>query len=428
MSEKRKDSKGRILQKGESQRKDGRYVYQYIDQYGKRRSMYAWDLAELRDKEKQIVIDTYEGIDTGKADKITTDMLFDRYLESKKNLRETTLTGYKFSYDKYVRDRIGSMPITSVKYSTILDLYNTLLDGVISFGSLTIVDNVLHPMFEMAIRDDMIRKNPTQDVIKKIRDTHDIENTDRYALTAEETEAFINYAKKQERYSAYMPIITFLFGTGCRIGEALGLTWDDVDFKNGIININHTLTYKSMRDKKTISVINPPKSKAGSRIIPMFEGVRGALLTQMKMDMLLGRSKEEIEGEIRYKGGKKEKKTCKDFVFINSQRTVYKATCINRAINELLTKYEIDELKKARKENREPFTIRHFSVHNCRHTFCTRLCEKETNLILIRDIMGHSDISITSKVYAECTEATKKNAFENLESSFQMFEGLFKIG
>ena len=77
MSEKRRDNKGRILRTGESQRKDGRYAYKYIDAFGKQQFVYSWklvatdktpagkrELPALRDKIKEISRDLEDGIDT----------------------------------------------------------------------------------------------------------------------------------------------------------------------------------------------------------------------------------------------------------------------------------------------------------------------------------------------------------------------------
>lgn len=61
--ERRKDSKGRVLKKGESERKDGRYQYRYNDAFGTRKTVYANGLNELRDLEKQIEKDIGDGID-----------------------------------------------------------------------------------------------------------------------------------------------------------------------------------------------------------------------------------------------------------------------------------------------------------------------------------------------------------------------------
>lgn len=70
----------------------------------------------------------------------------------------------------------------------------------------------------------------------------------------------------------------------------------------------------------------------------------------------------------------------------------------------IYTTFNEEEAAKAIKEHRKSLVIRHFSVHNLRHTFCTRFCENETNIKIIQDIMGHSDISTTMNIYAEATE------------------------
>ena len=87
---------------------------------------------------------------------------------------------------------------------------------------------------------------------------------------------------------------------------------------------------------------------------------------------------------------------------------------INRAIVRIYKAYNEEEEKNAKKEKREPVLIPHFSVHNLRHTFCTRFYENETNIKVIQEIMGHSDISTTMNIYAEATESKKQESFKNL--------------
>ena len=62
--------------------------------------------------------------------------------------------------------------------------------------------------------------------------------------------------------------VTVMLGTGCRIGEVLGLRWQDIDFKNRTININHNLVYRAQDDGTCINRVNSPKTSAGIRIIP----------------------------------------------------------------------------------------------------------------------------------------------------------------
>ena len=103
-----------------------------------------------------------------------------------------------------------------------------------------------------------------------------------------------------------------------------------------------------------------------------------------------------------------------DFVFLNRFGQPQNPQTINRAIKRISVAYNEAELEKAEKEKREPQLLPPFSCHNLRHTFCTRLCENETNLKIIQDIMGHRDISTTMEIYAEATKEAKAHSFANL--------------
>lgn len=79
---KRTDSKGRVLKTGESQRKDGRYQYQYMDVTGKRRCVYSWDLSDLRQQEKKIQRDIEDGIRNFDSKTMTLNRLFYEYMDN----------------------------------------------------------------------------------------------------------------------------------------------------------------------------------------------------------------------------------------------------------------------------------------------------------------------------------------------------------
>lgn len=86
MSEKRRDSKGRVLKDGESQRKNGSYMYRYTDIHKKRQYIYAKTLEELRKQEEIIRNDLGDGIDYS-AGEITVAQLVDRYVNLKRSLK-----------------------------------------------------------------------------------------------------------------------------------------------------------------------------------------------------------------------------------------------------------------------------------------------------------------------------------------------------
>ena len=159
MAKVRKDLRGRSLRKGEVQRSsDKRYMYTYTDPMGRRKFIYANDLAELREKEAKLMKDQLDGLDLYVAGKASVNDTFDRYMSTKYNLRESTKSSYLYTYDHYVRDTFGKKRIAEIKYSDVLQLYYYLLNETkISLGTLDTVHCLLHPTFQLAVRDEIIR-------------------------------------------------------------------------------------------------------------------------------------------------------------------------------------------------------------------------------------------------------------------------------
>lgn len=420
MSEKRRDSKNRVLQNGESQRKDGKYEFKYVDVNGTRRSAYSWKLVptdkvpegkrcelSLREMKEQIKRDLTDGICTHTANSITLNEMFDTYM-STKELKQSTRTNYMYMYKNYVSNVIGKRRIASIKYSDIKKFYNSLiLEKKFKPNSMEIINTILHPVFTMAVRDGYIRTNPSDGVMAEIKKSHNWEKPKRHALTEEQQALFIDFLTESKTYNHWLPLMTVFLGTGCRVGELIGLTWDDCDFTEGIITINHNLVYRQQDSGKCEMHITTPKTESGKRIVPMFEAVRKALLQEKKEQMRNGFNSTIIDG---YSG----------FVFTNRCGYVHNPQTINRAIKRIYTACNEQEIERAKKEHRQPVLIPHFSVHNLRHTFCTRFCENETDLKIIQEIMGHSDISTTMNIYNEATKERKQESFARLEGKIKI--------
>ena len=404
---KRRDNKGRVLRTGESQRKDGRYMYRWTLN-GKEKTIYALNLAELREKELQVQNDIVDGIDGQKANNITLNDMFEKYIASKTELKQSTRTNYTYMYKNYVSDTLGTRKIGKIKYSDIKTFYNSLIkEKKFKPNSMETIHTILHPTFTLAVRDGYIRANPTDGCMAEIKKSHNWEKPKRHALTIEEQTAFINYLANSEMYSHWLPIFTVFLGTGMRVGELIGLTWNDCDFKNNTISINHNLIYRQQDSGECEMHITTPKTSAGTRTIPMLSEVKKTLLQERKKQMQDGFANTEIDGYT-------------NFVFTNRFGYVHNPMTLNRAIVRIYTAYNEEERTNAKKEHREPILIRHFSVHNLRHTFCTRFCENETNVKVIQDIMGHSDISTTMNIYAEVTESKKQETFKNLDGKIKI--------
>ena len=109
------------------------------------------------------------------------------------------------------------------------------------------------------------------------------------------------------------------------------------------------------------------------------------------------------------------------FIFTNKDGNVQNPQTINHTIKRVVHNYNSEEVIRAKREHRPPVILPDFSCHHLRHTFCTRLCERETNLKVIQSIMGHADIRTTMDIYAEVTEQKKKESIGELSKKYSLF-------
>ena len=162
-------------------------MYTYTDPLGRRKFIYANDLTELREKELQLQRDQLDGLDLYVAGKATINDTFDRYMSIKHDLRDSTRSGYLYTYDHFIRDNFGLKKLVEVKYSDVLQYYYYLLkEKGIALGTLDSVHCLLHPTFQLAVRDEIIRKNPTNDVMREISKNAGKNRGIRHALSVEE--------------------------------------------------------------------------------------------------------------------------------------------------------------------------------------------------------------------------------------------------
>ena len=277
MAKARKDNKGRALRKGESQRsQDNRYVYTYTNPLGKRGYVYATTLQELREKEEKLIRDQLDGLDLYVAGKADLNFVVDRYMATKNNLASSTYANYRYMYDHFCKDSLGKRKVADIKYSDVLHYYLGLIEGGMKVKTVESLHCVLHPAFDLAVRDEIIRKNPSDGVISEVKKRQGGKQKVQRALTVEQQRELLDYVTDHPLYSGWKPLFTVLLGTGCRIGEICGLRWQDVDLENRVIDINHSMTYFRRGKEAPYTFeyrFEPPKTKAGIRKIPMLDSV-----------------------------------------------------------------------------------------------------------------------------------------------------------
>ena len=358
MSEKRRDNKGRILRTGESQRADGRYMYKYVNRAGETKVVYSWKLVatdrvpkgkrddlSLREKEREIQRDLEDGIDT-KGKKMTLCELYAKKTAQRINVKKNTLAGRKYLMDALKQDKLGSRSIDSIKPSDAKEWAVRMKEKGYGFKTISNYKRSLKASFYMAIEDDYVRKNPFDFQLSEVIDD---DSESRQALSEEQEEKLLSFLQYDTVYQKYYDDVLILLKTGLRISELCGLTVQDLDFENHTLNIDHQL----LRNQEGY-YIETPKTKCGIRKVPMSEEAGKAFQRVLK--------RKKTGKGIVIDG-------YRNFLFLNQKGMPMTACYYTSTLRNIVKKYN--------KYHDEP--LPKITPHILRHTFCTRLAQKNMN-------------------------------------------------
>ena len=391
--EKRKDHNRVVLRKGEGHRPNGTYAYNWLDANKKRHFIYAKTLEELREKEKELLKESFSDVNP-EGKQLRINDMYKCWKELKRGIKANTFQNYCYMYDTYVKPSFGKYKIASVKKSDVKKFYNSLYDtSNLSISTIEGVHTVLRQVFELAEEDEYIVKNPCDNVLKELKKLLDQRQEKRMALTLEEQKIFLDYVKDHPTYGHWYPLFFILVNTGMRIGEATGLRWEDIDLDEQVISVNHTLVYFCHRDQveanKCKFAINTPKTASGYRQIPMSDAVKKAFIQQREQGI---QCNVQIEGYT-------------DFIFLNRFGEGLHQGAVNKAIKRVIRDYNTEIMA----EDKEDSLLPNFSCHTLRHTFATRLCEAGVNVKVMQDVLGHSDVRVTLNIYTDATKDFKRS-------------------
>ena len=380
MSEKRRDNRNRILRNGESQRKDGRYVFKYIDATGKPQFVYSWKLEKtdklptgkrddlsLREKEKLIQKDIDDQI-VPRGGEMTVEELVRKYLMQKTGVRHNTEANYNFVLNIIKKEEFGKRRIDKVKQSDAKCWLIKLQQDGRGYSSIHSIRGVVRPAFQMAVDDDLIRKNPFEFQLATVVVN---DSVTREAITRKQERAFLEFVASDKHFCKYYDGIYILFKTGLRISEFVGLTLADVDMKNRKININHQL----QRKRNMEYVIEDTKTSSGTRVIPMTDDVYECFKR-----IIANRKKPKVEPMICGKSG---------FLYLDKNDMPTVALHWEKYFQHICEKY--NSIYKVQMPKITP--------HVCRHTFCSNMAKSGMNPKTLQYIMGHSDIGVTLNTY-----------------------------
>lgn len=403
--ERRKDNKRRVLKEGEYQRSSGTYEFKWRDKRGNRHSISAVTLEELREKELDVLRDVLDGVKVDKNN-LTVNDLYNSWIQLKRGLKENTFSNYKYMYKMFVEPDFGKNRITDLKRSDVRGFYNFLAEEKhVQINTIDSIHTVLHQVLEIAVEDDYLRYNPSDNALKELKKAINFEVEKRRALTVSEQEIFEAFLRKKGQYHRWYPVFTVMLWTGMRVGEITGLRWCDIDLEEGSINVNHTLVYFDKRaEERCTFAINTTKTKAGERSIPMLPKVKEAFLMEKEYQRECGVKSESVVDGYR------------DFIFVNRFGNVQHQGTLNKALRRIIRDCNFEILDK-NKQN-DVIILPKFSNHSLRHTFTTRMCEAGVNIKAMQEILGHADAETTMDIYAEATKELKKSELINFEEFF----------
>lgn len=403
--ERRKDNKKRVLKEGEYQRSSGTYEFKWRDKRGNRHSISAVTLEELREKELDVLRDVLDGVKVDKNNLTVNDM-YNSWIQLKRGLKENTFSNYKYMYKMFVEPDFGKNRITDLKRSDVRGFYNFLAEEKhVQINTIDSIHTVLHQVLEIAVEDDYLRYNPSDNALKELKKAVNFEVEKRRALTVSEQEIFEAFLRKKGQYHRWYPVFTVMLWTGMRVGEITGLRWCDIDLEEGSINVNHTLVYFDKRaEERCTFAINTTKTKAGERSIPMLPKVKEAFLMEKEYQRECGVKSESVVDGYR------------DFIFVNRFGNVQHQGTLNKALRRIIRDCNFEILDK-NKQN-DVIILPKFSNHSLRHTFTTRMCEAGVNIKAMQEILGHADAETTMDIYAEATKELKKSELINFEEFF----------
>ena len=381
MSEKRRDNRGRVLRFGESQRQDGRYAFKYKDNDGSVKFVYSWRLDKndrtpagkkrelsLREKEKQIEHDLFDHI-VSNGGNYTVLELVKKYVSLKTGVRHNTEANYNFVINIIAKADFGKLRIDKVHLSDAKGWLIKLQKEGRGYSTIHSVRGVLRPAFQMAVDDDLIRKNPFNFELASVVVN---DSVTREAITKKQEREFLSFIQADEHFSRYYDGIYILFHPGLRISEVCGLTIGDIDFKEMRINVDHQL----QRKRDMTYVVEPTKTTSGTRMVPMTKEVADCFRR-----ILANRIKPKVEPMIDGYTG---------FLFLDKNEMPMVALHWEKYFKHILDKY--NSIYKVQLPKITP--------HVCRHTFCSNMAKSGMNPKTLQYIMGHSDISVTLNTYS----------------------------
>lgn len=280
---------------------------------------------------------------------------------------------------KYIKPIIGECILKDLRHDMVQRYINNLNSEGVSSGQIQRAYNLLKNACEQAVINEMIPKNP---VLRTKYPKHKV--SEARVLTREEQEKLVKVAPLYPDGNIFI----FMLFTGLRVGEALALTWDDIDFDNKTAEVNKSQTrYKRIDGKVVYALgVSKPKTETSNRKVPLIP----------KLVDMLEKLKTENENKKLLFG---DDYNSENIVFCNAEGKMSHSSNIRRRLQTITKQLGIEGVHP----------------HTMRHTFATRGAEQGIDIKVMQTLLGHSEINTTANIYTHVLEEQKALNISKLE-------------
>ena len=365
------------LPKGITQRPDGRYSIRVMRD-GQKVKKYAKTRKEAETILREITYELEHGT-YRKDTKLTVDKWFDTWVETYKRptIKASTISIYQNHYNVHLKPAIGNMQLQSVRASHIQKILNGMKE---EYAEQVIrhIFVVVNGAMKQAVKEGLILNNPCDGVTVpkgKQKENH-------VAMTVFEQQLFTDYLQDTEQ--VLNSFLTLQLCAGLRFGECAALQWQDVDLKNKVLHVRHTVHVVNGAD-----VLTTPKTRCSLRDVPLMP----------KAIEVLRREKARAAGQKVI--------ALERFIFDGGNGRAVTLQTLNRHMKRIC--------KQIRQDGNE---FPELTSHDLRHTFATRAIENGMPPQTLKAILGHSNLALTMDLYSHVLGDQKQAGMELIASAF----------
>ena len=291
-----------------------------------------------------------------------------------------TFEGIIRNFKLHIEPQIGNMKVYEVDTFVVQKVLNNLIDQDYSVNTIKKNKHLISQFFEYAIDNKWVLQNPTNRVQVRAKDKAQSKKEKYKALPPEVRIKFLEALNRDEA-NFIKPLCICLMFSGLRIGEALAITWGNVDFENKTLKVEQAITQEPKFDsngkvKSRTTIIGTTKTTCSVREIPIADIVVQTLQDWREKQISREKNNKNVTGDLTSRNA---------FIFANDDGTIrtYSGT---KQIFERFKKR--NDLKKF-----------HIGFHGLRHTFSNMLFEMNENPKVIQQLLGHRDVKTTITVY-----------------------------